>query len=356
MNPDFNELLNNKYAQALALFLAGLVAAILARAVVFRMLHVLTRSSKTDVDDQLAVVLRWPVVWTFILLGLGGGIQALEPSPRLAYWIFGTLKTILVIVWSVAAGRVGTILLQLLSRQADRLPLIQPKTLPLFEMVKKITVAGGFVYFLLSAWDLNLTTWLASAGVLGIAVGFAAKDTLANLFSGVFIMADSPYKVGDYIYLDDKLRGKVTDIGLRSTRILTRDDIEVTVPNAVVAAAKIVNESAGPHEKLRIRVKIGVAYGSDVDQVEIALLGCCEGIEELADEPHPRVRMRAFGESSLDFELLAWTEQPELRGRALHELNKRVYKTLIREGIQIPFPQRDLHLKEMPVRLRDAES
>jgi small-conductance mechanosensitive channel len=356
MNPDLNELLNNKYTQALALLLAGLVAAILARAVVFRMLHVLTRSSKTDVDDQLAAVLRWPVVWTFILLGFGGGIQALEPSPGLAYWIFGMLKTILVIVWSVAAGRVGTILLQLLARQADRLPLIQPKTLPLFEMVKKITVAGGFVYFLLSAWDLNLTTWLASAGVVGIAVGFAAKDTLANLFSGVFIMADSPYKVGDYIYLDETLRGKVTDIGLRSTRILTRDDIEVTVPNAVVANAKIVNESAGPHEKLRIRVRIGVAYGSDVDQVETVLLGCCEGIEELTDEPHPRVRMRAFGESSLDFELMAWTEQPELRGRALHELNKRVYKALIREGIQIPFPQRDLHLKEMPVRLRKGES
>jgi MscS family membrane protein len=355
MNLDLNDLMNNEYAQAVALFLAGTLAAVLSRIVLFRMLSALTRRSETKVDDQLTSVLRWPVFWTFILLGLSGGMQTLHPGERTAFWIFGVAKTVLVIMWSLAAGRVGTILLQLLARQADRVPLVQPRTLPLFEMVKKITIAGGFLYFLLSAWHLNLTTWLASAGVVGIAVGFAAKDTLANLFSGVFIMADSPYKIGDYIYLDETIRGKVTDIGLRSTRILTRDDIEVTVPNAVVAAAKIVNESAGPHEMLRVRVRIGVAYGSDVDQVERVLLSCCEGIRELAEVPDPRVRMRGFGESSLDFDLLAWTKEPELRGLALHELNKRVYKALAREGIQIPFPQRDLHLKDMPVGVRGVE-
>jgi small-conductance mechanosensitive channel len=283
-------------------------------------------------------------------------IEALQLGPRVSFWAFGVLKTILVIMWSLAASRVGTILLGLLARQVDRVPMVQPTTLPLFEMVKKVLVAGGFAYFLLSAWNLNLTTWLATGGVLGIAVGFAAKDTLANLFSGVFIMADAPYEIGDYIYLDDRLRGKVTDIGLRSTRILTRDDVEVTVPNAVVAASKIINESAGPHEKLRVRVKIGVAYGSDVDQVESVLLSCCEGIEELSLDPAPRVRMRGFGDSSLDFELMAWTREPELRGRTLHQLNKRVYKALQRESIEIPFPQRDLHVKTMPPGNSDVEA
>ena len=348
MNADLNELVSNTYVQSVALLLAGLGAAVIARVVFFRILHLLSRRSDTDVDDQLAAVLRVPVFWTILLVAMGWAIEVLNPSPRLAFWVLGLLKTIILIMWSLAASRVGTILLQLLARQVDRVPLVQPKTLPLFEMVKKVTVAGGFVYFLLSAWNLNLTTWLASAGVLGIAVGFAAKDTLANLFAGVFIMADSPYEIGDYIHIDDNLRGKVTDIGLRSTRVLTRDDIEVIVPNAVVAGAKIINESAGPHQKLRIRVKIGVAYGSDVDQVEAVLLGCCEGVRELAADPEPRVRMRGFGESSLDFELLAWTKEPELRGRGLHELNKKVYKALNREGIQIPFPQRDLHVKEIP--------
>jgi MscS family membrane protein len=82
---------------------------------------------------------------------------------------------------------------------------------------------------------------LASAGIIGIAVGFAAKDTLANLFSGVFILADSPYKLGDYVVLEDNSRGKVTQISLRSTRMLTRDDVEVTVPNSITGNTKIIN-------------------------------------------------------------------------------------------------------------------
>jgi MscS family membrane protein len=86
-----------------------------------------------------------------------------------------------------------------------------------------------------------MTAWLASAGIIGIAVGFAAKDTLANLFSGVFILADSPYKLGDYVVLEDNSRGKVTQIGLRSTRMLTRDDVEVTVPNSIMGNTKIIN-------------------------------------------------------------------------------------------------------------------
>jgi small-conductance mechanosensitive channel len=348
MTPNLNELLQDKYVHAGALLAAGLVTAVVARTVLFRVLHLVTRTTTSDVDDQLARALRAPVFWTLLLFGAVWAVQSLLLGPDLEYWVLGVLKTILVLLWSIAASQVGTILLQLLARQIDRVPLVQPRTLPLFEMAKKLFIAGGFVYFFLSAWDLNLTTWLASAGVVGIAVGFAAKDTLANLFSGVFIMADAPYQIGDYIVLDGDLRGKVTDIGIRSTRILTRDDIEITVPNAVVANARIVNESAGPHPKLRVRVKIGVAYGSDVDEVEKVLLGCCEGVPHLAERPAPRVRMRAFGDSSLDFELLTWVEEPELRGRALHQLHKRVYKALNAAGIEIPFPQRDLHVKQMP--------
>jgi small-conductance mechanosensitive channel len=354
MDLDLNQLLANRYFHAATLLAAGMFAALVARIVLFRVLHLLTRSSTTQVDDQLATVLRKPVVGTLILLGVVWAIQALVLGPDLEFWVLGVVKTILVVMWSVAASRTGTILLQLLARQVDRVPLIQPETLPIFEITKKLVVAGGFVYFLLSAWDLNLTTWLASAGVLGIAIGFAAKDTLANFFAGVFIMADAPYKIGDYIHLDAGLRGRVTDIGIRSTRILTRDDIEVTVPNAVVGNAKIINETAGPHQKLRVRVKVGVSYGSDVDHVERVLLGCCEGIEELVGEPEPRVRMRAFGESSLDFELLAWVKEPEFRGRAVHKLNKRVYKEFGTEGIQIPFPQRDLYVKQMPTKPSDG--
>jgi small-conductance mechanosensitive channel len=261
---------------------------------------------------------------------------------------FGILKTLAVILWAMAAMRVGAILLDALSRQVHRMTWIQPKTLPLFDIVWKVLVIAGSLYFAFIAWNINLTSWIASAGIVGIAVGFAAKDSLANLFAGVFILADAPYRIGDFIVLDNGLRGVVTDIGIRSTRLLTRDDIEVTLPNAVIANAKIVNETSGPHQKMRVRVKVSVAYGSDVEQVEEVLMNCAGGVEHVSDNPAPRVRFREFGDSGLLFELLAWIEEPIYRGRVLHALNARVYKAFGEAGIEIPFPKQDLYIKEMP--------
>jgi small-conductance mechanosensitive channel len=208
----------------------------------------------------------------------------------------------------------------------------------------KLFMVGVFAYIFMAIWGIDGTAWLASAGVIGIAVGFAAKDTLANLISGVSIVADAPYKIGDYIVLDTGERGIVTNLGIRSTRLLTRDDVEVSIPNAVIGNAKITNESGGPWIKHRIRVPIGVAYGSNTEQVvgileQIAL--DCPGI---VDSPAPRVRMRAFGASSLDFELLGWISHPEMRGKVRHDLLMEIDRRFRQEGIVIPFPQRDVHI------------
>ena len=155
----------------------------------------------------------------------------------------------------------------MLAARKDHSELIQPRTMPMFEITIKIVLVALAGYLLLLIWGVDPTAWLASAGVIGIAVGFAARDTLANLFSGLFIVADAPYKIGDYIVLDTGERGEVTHLGIRSTRLLTRDDVEVTIPNAIIANAKIINESGGPWEKHRIRLPVGVAYGSDAKQV-----------------------------------------------------------------------------------------
>ena len=158
----------------------------------------------------------------------------------------------------------------------------------LFTNLAAVVIIALAVYFIFHSWNVDMTAWLASAGIAGIAIGFAAKDTLANLFSGVFIMADSPYKLGDYVVLDNNERGKITHIGIRSTRLLTRDDVEVTVPNSIMGNSKIINESGGPHTKYRIRVKVGVAYGSDIDQVEQVLLKVAQNEAQVCEDPEPR--------------------------------------------------------------------
>jgi small-conductance mechanosensitive channel len=137
-------------------------------------------------------------------------------------------------------------------------------------------------------------------------------------------------------------------VGVRSTRLETRDDVEITLPIAAIANAKIINETGGKWEKERIRIKVGVAYGSDVDQVCEVLKKIAVDHDHICQDPSPRVRMRAFGDSSLDFELLCWIDEPVLRGKLSHLLYMDVYKTFMKEGIEIPFPQHDVYIHKMP--------
>ena len=139
-------------------------------------------------------------------------------------------------------------------------------------------------------------------------------------------------------------------IGLRSTRLLTRDDVEISIPNSVMGNAKIVNEAGGPPARYRIRASVGVAYGSDIDKVIDVLVGVATEHPKVHATPELRARFRTFGESSLDFDLLCWIERPAERGLVLHELNCAIYKRFDAEGITIPFPQRDLYIKQMPQR------
>ncbi|HSH27998.1 MAG TPA: mechanosensitive ion channel family protein, partial [Wenzhouxiangella sp.] len=124
------------------------------------------------------------------------------------------------------------------------------------------------------------------------------------------------------------------------------DDVEITVPNSMMANSQIYNESGGKWERFRIRIKVGVAYGSDVHQVVDLLKRVADEHETVCKDPSPRVRMRGFGDSSLDFELLCWVRRPVERGRISHELNMAVYDALNAAGIGIPFPQRDIWVRD----------
>jgi len=336
------------------ILIAAILVALTARFAFRHLVHRLAKSTDTDVDDKIADILKGPIFWSFILGGFWLAEIPLDLHDKVDQAIKGVMLPLIILMWGVAFLRSSKVVLEALSRNVDRFRWIQPKTVPLLDMVAKFLVVGAGIYFICVAWNVPLTSWLASAGIVGIAVGFAAKDTLANLFSGVFILADAPYKVGDFVVLDGGLRGQVQEIGIRSTRILTRDDVEVTVPNAVIGNGRIVNETGGPHDKMRIRVKVSAAYGSDVDQVRDVLLRCSEDAEHLVANPAPRVRFRTFGNSGLDFELLVWIEKPIYRGRVLDELNRRVYKAFMAAGIEIPYPKQDVYVKELPRRTGDA--
>jgi small-conductance mechanosensitive channel len=304
----------------------------------------------TQADDHLVEYLTHPIVLTTVTLALMLAVSAFRLPDGIRDFTLSALATVILFSWSRAGLRTARIVLELIASNRDRFEIVQERTIPVFSMTIKILLVGLAAYIFMLIWGINPTAWLASAGVIGIAVGFAAKDTLANLFSGVSIIADAPYKIGDYVVLDTGERGKVTHVGMRSTRLLTRDDVEVTIPNAVIANAKIVNESGGPWVKHRIRIPVGVAYGSDVEDVCKVLEDTANAHPRVVRQPAPRVRMRAFGTSSLDFELLAWINHPQERGLIRHDLLMAMYKALAENGIEIPFPQTDVHLRDMPGR------
>ncbi len=337
----------NRYLQALLIILLFLGIAKLVDLILTRVIKRWFQKTKLKVDDQVLDIFHRPVFLSIILFGLALATERLGFPGTISFMTLGCLKTIAIFYWALAVTRFFKLLLNLLSRDESWLNLIQDRTLPLFNNLLILLVTGLSIYIVFLVWNIDLTAWVASAGILGLAISFAAKDTLANLFSGVFIMADAPYKLGDFIVLDSGERGDVTNIGIRSTRILTRDDVEITVPNSIMGNTKITNEAGGRHEKFRIRVKVGVAYGSDIDQVHQVLLDVADGFQDVCKDPEPRVRFRSFGNSSLDHELLCWVRQPVLRGRVLHKLNTAVYKRFRKEGIEIPFPQQDVHVRSV---------
>ncbi|MCH7820710.1 MAG: mechanosensitive ion channel family protein [Proteobacteria bacterium] len=337
----------NAYLQALAIALGFIVVGKIADWVLSRMVGRIASRSKTDIDDQLVGLLHRPIFISFVLLGLSLATQQIDLPESPEFLTLGILKTIAVFVWYNMLHNLTTLFAQVFKRRQTS-KLVQTGMLVLLQNVVKIVLFALAIYFVFLAWNINVTAWVASAGIVGLALSFAAKDTLSNLFAGVSIIMDAPYKSGDFIILDTGERGIVTHIGLRSTRLLTRDDVEITIPNGLIGNSKIINEAGGPSEKHRIRIAVGVAYGSDVDYVIETLQQVAADNAEICADPAARVRFRQFGESSLDFELLCWIEKPIDRGRLKHELNCAVYKAFNTNNIVIPYPQRDLHVRSMP--------
>ena len=338
------ESLRHPVILALIVAAASVVLAKLVELLLCGILLRLARRTRTEFDEKLIGALHRPLFVSVLLIGVRMAALILGPPEAVMSWVDSIVQTVAIFVWTVAGLRVVSLVSGSMGGAVRRSEWIDERTLPLFDNLARLILLGAAAYFLLLAWNLNISAWLASAGIAGLALGLAAQDTLSNVFGGLSIIADAPYKVDDWVNLDGGERGRVTKIGLRSTRMMTRDDVEITVPNAAIASGKIINESGGPSKKSRVSVLVGVAYGSDVDQVRDVLLRAAKSVELVADEPEPRIRFTEMADSALVFRVLCWIEFPQLRGECVDGLNTAIYKALNVEGITIPFPQRDVHL------------
>jgi small-conductance mechanosensitive channel len=346
--PAWNFMQDYPVALVLLMFGIGYVIGKAIQWILHTLLSQAVKRTENTIDDLLIDYLTAPVVQTMVVLALVAAVKSFGFSDSVDWVLVRGLFTLLLFFWGRTWFRATTLAIEALSRSSGHFEVFQPRTRPLFEIGIKLFLFTLIVWLLMELWNIDGTAWLASAGVIGIAVGFAARDTLANLISGVSIIADAPYKLGDYIVLDTGERGVVTELGMRSTRLLTRDDVEISIPNAVMGNAKITNESGGPAVEHRIRVPVGVAYGTNPEQVVEILESVAADEQLILERPAARVRMRSFGASSVEFELLGWIKYPEQRGLATHRVLIAIEKRFREAGITIPFPQQDIHIKSIP--------
>lgn len=252
----------------------------------------------------------------------------------------------------VAAFAVITLLARgarrlLLNHILDKTPLDLSVRHAVATSAQYLIVIVGLLLLLQSAAEIDLTVLGLLAGGVGVGVGFGLQNIANNLISGIFILFERPIKVGDRIEVGE-VHGHVVRIAARATTVRTNDNIDFIIPNSSFTSFNVINWSHGD-QRVRFRVPVSVAYGSDARLVERLLLEVAEENENVLKEPSPRVVFWAFGESALEFQLRVWTTRMlHRRGVFFGQLNLAIYEKFKEHGIQIPFPQRDLHLKTAP--------
>lgn len=335
--------LQQPWAKSLVVVAAYWLAALLIDFIVTQVIKKATSKSKTDVDDQLIDYIHAPIYWSVVIYGVVHAVDLLDLPERFNNICGNVGSTIVLVFWLLALVKLTSFVFT--KTQFGWVEKIGKDILAILQKLVFLLVLICGLYWLLGIWGVSITPLFASAGIAGIAVAMAAKDTIANFFGGMSLFADSIFKVGDYIIVDGQERGEVVELGIRSTRVLTRDDVMVTIPNSILANSKIVNESA-PEPKFRIKIPVGVAYGSDLDQVEELLLGVAADNADIVRAPAPRVRVRAFADSSINFDLMVWVNDPRDRGLQTHLFLKKIYTVFNDNNISIPFPQMDVHLEK----------
>ncbi|MCX5883077.1 MAG: mechanosensitive ion channel family protein [Deltaproteobacteria bacterium] len=211
-------------------------------------------------------------------------------------------------------------------------------------LITLLFIVGG-CYVILRIWSLDLSPLLTSAGLVTAVGAIAARDALSDFLGGITIFLDRPYHIGDFVVLTSGERGEVVNIGIRSTKIRTRDDVHISVPNSVMIGAKTMNETSLVPQ-YRVRCRVGVAYNSDLLEVENVLLDSLKDNPFVLHEPEPRVRYRDFGDWAVELEVLAWIKDPRDRGFARDLIIRGIHQAFRDEKIDIPCPQKEITIKK----------
>ncbi|MDX1661681.1 MAG: mechanosensitive ion channel family protein [Gemmatimonadota bacterium] len=332
--------------QSLLLLLGAALLFLLARWLLGRVEERLAARTETKIDDLAARLGRRLVTLSVAFWAVW----------RLAYvWELPTTARTIGAVWIAALSiPIGAFVADVLAVYEERIApttttTLDDTALPLLNKAARFVVIALGILVALEYQGIDISPILAGAGVIGLAVSLAAKDTLSNLIAGILLILDRPFQVGDRIELweaPDETGGwgDVVEIGLRATKIRNPDNLIVVIPNNEIMKRDIVNYTAsGPH--IRLRIPIGIAYDADVEEARSALVEIARTVDGVKERPDPVVIVRRFGASSIDLELRVWIDDARARRAVADQIAERAKRALDERGVEIPYPKRDLYLR-----------
>jgi small-conductance mechanosensitive channel len=326
--------------------LLSAIALFAVRGAAFRLLHRWAERTDTKIDDLIIKSLRVPSVYWCIAIALYIGIAVSDLPEKYVFYLSKSIHVIVILSITIAVATLAGKIFRTYIQQSN-LPL--PTTGLAYGIIKGTILIMGFL-IILTVLGVSITPLITALGVGGLAVALALQDTLANLFAGVHILVERSIRVGDFIRLETGQEGYVEDITWRTTRIRMLPNNMVVIPNSKLSQSIVTNYYL-PEKRMSVLMPVSVSFASDPEHVERVLADEAKKavgeIPGLLGDPEPLARfIPGFGESSLDFTLICHVSEVTDQYPVQHDLRKRIFRRFKEERIEIPFPQRTVHIRK----------
>ncbi len=318
--------------------------------------------TETDLDDELVQTIRQAfrltvVAWAlWRILGMWvpdlGAVN--EEGIRVTYdtqprdWVWGVWIAVVFFPLSRFVGHLmRTFETRVISRTSET--ALDETALPMINKFVRFTVIAIGILLAMTHLGIQIAPLLAGAGVVGLALSLAAKDTLSNLIAGVLLIMDRPFQVGDRIELWSAPRetgtwGDVVEIGLRATKIRNPDNLVIVVPNNEIMRRDIINYTMSGQD-IRLRIPFSCAYESDIERAKVLLKEAAHEVEGVKLDPAPIVIVRGFGQSEVNLQLRVWILEARNRRRIADEITEKAVVKFHQAGVEIPYPKRELYIR-----------
>jgi len=346
----YGSFLENPFLKFLFIVFVFYILSRIVQLVILGNIRRLTKKTKTKLDDLVIDAIKKPLLRFLALIGVKIAVNVLPLSEKVLSVFHHIINSLLMFVVVLLMIKLMDILINVWGKNWAKKTesSLDDDILPLLHKTSHVVLMTVGAFFILGEWNVDVTGLLAGVGIAGLAIGFAVKDSLANIFGGISIILDKALKVNDVIKLDNGSTGTIADIGLRSTKIRTWNNELLIIPNGTLANSTIQNYKK-PDLSVRTEVSFGVEYGSDIDKVKDLVEKTLKKVPKVMktnkDKPI-QVLFLNMGDSALEFKARFWVKNYGDKFSTKIRATEDIYKALTKSKIGIPFPTRTVYLKK----------